>query len=75
MANHSNTSNISDGSVDDGDTLDIKIAQIFVVLFFSFTGMAGSLYFSNRISAATMFLLRAFAAGLLQYIHMTTLML
>ena len=62
---HSNTStsNGSDGSADKEDTMDIKIAQIFVVLFFSCIGMAGPLYFSNRISVATMFLLRAFAAG------------
>ena len=53
----------ADDSAENEYTLDIKIAQIFIVLFFSCIGMAGPLFFGNRISVATMFLLRAFAAG------------
>jgi len=67
------TSNITDDSAAIEYTLDIKIAQIFVVLIFSFIGMTGPLYFSKRINVATMFLLRAFAAGVilgLAFCHM-----
>lgn len=68
----SNMSSIPDDAADSEYTLDIKVAQIFVVLIFSFFGMTVPLYFSARISAATMFLLRAFAAGqLLTYMQIT----
>ena len=66
MANLSNTSSISDDPSDIEYTLDVKIAQIFVVLFSSFAGMAVPLFYSKNISAPTMFLLRAFAAGQLK---------
>jgi hypothetical protein len=43
--------------------LDIKIAHIFAVLFCSMAGITLPLYFKSKISPATTFLLRAFAAG------------
>ncbi len=63
MADLSNTSSISDDPADIEYTLDVKIAQIFVVLFSSFAGMTVPLFCSKNISAPTMFLLRAFSAG------------
>jgi hypothetical protein len=43
--------------------LDVKIAHIFAVLFCSMAGITLPLYFKSKISIATTFLLRAFAAG------------
>ena len=71
-------SNTTSDPANNEDTLDIKIAQIFIVMVCSFIGMAGPLYFSNKISATSMFLLRAFAAGQLPkktYMAMLVLLL
>mmetsp|Transcript_56007 Transcript_56007/g.117161 ORF Transcript_56007/g.117161 Transcript_56007/m.117161 type:complete len:338 (-) Transcript_56007:51-1064(-) len=53
--------------------LDVKIAHIFAVLFCSMAGITLPLYFKSKISPATTFLLRAFAAGVilgLAFCHM-----
>ena len=60
------TTNETDGGelVDElEDLLDVKIAHIFAVLFCSMAGIALPLYFKSKISPATTFVLRAFAAG------------
>jgi hypothetical protein len=58
-----NETNVGEQSEALEGLLDIKIAHIFVVLFCSMAGITLPLYFKSKISPATTFLLRAFAAG------------